>query len=840
MGTVRTSQRRLQFILLLLAGSVLAAGLAPQAHATGYTLTTSVARTQESNTPGVTLYLNVTGAAVSTTYKFTWTVTDPTNHAANAANQTTTTAAQTSFVLSVNYPSSFGGNNINFVGNYTINVQQNNPTSIPTVATGSFLSGLTDKTSYERTLTVSIQARGYNNNSPVTLNISHQATQAPGYPKILTTDGTGILSTAWTIPANVPTGLWTVYLTNTAPTKSVIDNQTLTILSANMTIPSLNIAQASLQRLQKQSFSFTATYPNGSSVRIGSAQILMIEPNGTRISVQANYNSTATRYSAAYVFPPSAVTGSWQASLQPGSFNDSYGNLGPQSTLVANFTIGQVSISIAQLNIGQTSINRTQTQTFSFTAKYPDGTLVRTGSAQVRVTETDGTTSLLSTATYNASLGVFHSTLKVPPTGETGAWAASIDSATFNDGFGNLGPSSGVARAFTVMPTNLTVSASIPSQTYTVGQVIPIYAIIIYPDGSIVTSGNVTATISTTNAQIGTVTLTFVQGQSEWIGAYTVKSTDPSGVILVTLNVSDPSGNTGQETISAIFSVPPTTPPPAPQSFDLYYFLVAALAIGSGGSGLLLFRRINSTHGNFDDEFFRLTGGDFAPGTTILLIGDPGSGTSTLSQAIIHHQLALGRHCGLLTYDAFPAEVIRTMQNFGWDSQGSLNDGKFKILDCYSALAGVENAPVRDPVDFTEISIQVSRLIENASPHPLTLVVDSITPIFNSAPARTVVNFLRVLSAKLKNANGILILTGARGSIPEEVRSNLETTADGVIQLTTTSSGQTDVRTLTVKRLAGRRTSPETVAFEIVPGKGILFKKLRLNIGMISNKKRPS
>jgi len=816
---------------------VLAAGLPPQAHAVGYTLTTSVARTQESNNPNVVLYLNVTGAAVSTTYKFTFVVTDPSNNNKPAANQTTTSATQTSFVLSVNYPSQFG-TNINYVGNYTINVQQNNPVNIPSVATGSFLVGLTDKTSYQRTLTASIKARGYNNNSPVTLNIAHQATQAPGYPKILTTDGTGTLSTAWTIPANVPTGLWTVYLTNTAPTKSVVDNQTFTILPANMTIPGLNIAQASLQRLQKQSFSFTASYPNGSSVRIGSAQILMIESNGTRSSIQANYNTTGTDYSATYNVPPDAVTGSWQASLQPGSFNDSYGNLGPQTTLAGNFTIGLVNISIAQLNMGQTSINRTQTQTFSFTAKYPDGTIVRTGSAQVRVTETDGNTSLLTTATYNSSLGVFHATLKVPPNGETGAWAASIDPAAFNDGFGNLGPSSGVARAFTVMTTSLTVSASIPSQTYTVGQVIPIYAIVIYPDGSIVTSGNVTAIISTTNTQIGTVTLTFVQGQSEWIGAYTVKSTDPSGVILVSLSVSDPSGNTGQETISAIFSVPPTTPPPAPQSFDLYYFLVAALAIGSSGSGVLLFRRINSTHGNFDDEFFRLTGGDFAPGTTILLIGDPGSGTSTLSQAIIHHQLALGRHCGLLTYDAFPAEVIHTMQSLGWDSQGSLNDGTFKILDCYSALAGVENAPVRDPVDFTEISIQVSRLIENASPHPLTLVVDSITPIFNSAPARTVVNFLRVLSAKLTNANGILILAGARGSIPEEVRSNLETTADGVIQLTTTSSGQSEVRTLTVKRLAGRRTSPEPVAFEIVPGKGILFKRLRVNIGMISNKKR--
>ena len=48
-------------------------GLAPQAHAAGYALTMIPARTQKSNTSGVILTLNVTGASVGTTYKFTWT-----------------------------------------------------------------------------------------------------------------------------------------------------------------------------------------------------------------------------------------------------------------------------------------------------------------------------------------------------------------------------------------------------------------------------------------------------------------------------------------------------------------------------------------------------------------------------------------------------------------------------------------------------------------------------------------------------------------------------------------------------------------------------------------------
>ena len=191
-----------------------------------------------------------------------------------------------------------------------------------------------------------------------------------------------------------------------------------------------------------------------------------------------------------------------------------------------------------------------------------------------------------------------------------------------------------------------------------------------------------------------------------------------------------------------------------------------------------------------------------------------------------------------MTYDAFPSEVIRAMRGFGWDPTPNLDNGTLRILDCYSALAGAENAPIRDPVDFTEISIQVSRIIENGSQGPITLVLDSITPIFNSAPSRTVINFLRVLSAKVKNSNGILILTGTKGSIPNEVKSNLETTVDGVIELSTIRGGQTLIRTLTVQRLSGRKVSPYPTEFEIVPGKGMLFRKLRVPIRIISPKRR--
>ncbi|HVH14624.1 MAG TPA: hypothetical protein VNA15_02755 [Candidatus Angelobacter sp.] len=77
-----------------------------------------------------------------------------------------------------------------------------------------------------------------------------------------------------------------------------------------------------------------------------------------------------------------------------------------------------------------------------------------------------------------------------------------------------------------------------------------------------------------------------------------------------------------------------------------------------------------------------------------------------------------------------------------------LEDGSLRILDYYSTLAGDEKTGVKDPLDFTEVSIRISDIIEKATKKPATIILDSITPIFNSSQSKIAINFLRVLGAK--------------------------------------------------------------------------------------------
>jgi len=163
----------------------------------------------------------------------------------------------------------------------------------------------------------------------------------------------------------------------------------------------------------------------------------------------------------------------------------------------------------------------------------------------------------------------------------------------------------------------------------------------------------------------------------------------------------------------------------------------------------------------------------------------------------------------------------------GWDVSAYLENGSLKIIDCYSALAGDANVEVKDPLDFTDVSIRVSEVIEKSARAPVTILFDSITAIFNSTQAKHASNFLRVLGAKVKKGGGILILAATKGSISEEVRFNIEAMVDGVVELTVVRYRNSTKRILTVKKVAGHHILPTQAEFEIADREGIIFRKPR-------------
>src|SRR5437879_1890944 len=201
-----------------------------------------------------------------------------------------------------------------------------------------------------------------------------------------------------------------------------------------------------------------------------------------------------------------------------------------------------------------------------------------------------------------------------------------------------------------------------------------------------------------------------------------------------------------------------------------------------------------------------------------------------LFYALLHGELEAGMPCALLSYDAFPEDVQARMGEFGWDIISHLRKGRLKIIDCYSGLAGQGEGALRDPSDLTELNIQVTSFITKAKNVPVTLILDSLTPIFNGVEAKQAINFLQTVGAKVKKSGGLFILTASRGAIPEDSVSKIRSIVDGVIDLTLVRSGRKAVRYLSVLKMERRRIASDTVLFEIERERGLVFRVSRFRI----------
>jgi len=226
----------------------------------------------------------------------------------------------------------------------------------------------------------------------------------------------------------------------------------------------------------------------------------------------------------------------------------------------------------------------------------------------------------------------------------------------------------------------------------------------------------------------------------------------------------------------------------------------------------------------------QLMGGPLPRGSSILLLGDAGSGKTILSYQFLHEELDSGKLCALLSYDAFPEDVQARMNEFGWDIVSHLRKGRLKIIDCYSSLAGQGEGAIKDPSDLTELNIQVTAFIGRAKGAPVTVVLDSLTPIFNGVEEKQAINFIQTLGAKVKKTGGLFILTASKGAIPDESAAKLKTMVDGVIELSVIRGRGRAHRFLSVVKMERRKISSSSVAFEIDRTRGLVFRVSRFGL----------
>src|SRR5713101_752569 len=556
----------------------------------------------------------------------------------------------------------------------------------------------------------------------------------------------------------------------------------------------------------------------------------VVKPNGTGSATVSRVVTTDNRGNGAvsqfYPDPSFTAVSGTVATDVGGVYNVYVNQTSPTSigtVATGQFTVSSMLNVVVSQPVPGTVLQRGQTTTISATVSALSGP----DNAATVYANTPSSGRLLLPQT---SPGVYTLNYLVSSSDPTGTWTMVVQAS---DSVGNSGISAPVN--ITIAKNDLIIDSLVaynskgdPATSFSTGDSIHAFsrlktsfATSFLPSGQYAVSlrnpsgaliANLTAAYDTTRFGFYTST------------GYPVSAFDPGGTwtLIVTANsINDGFGNTGPGLATSVPLQIVTSP------LSYWPFVVAGIVAILGA--VVTVQRFDTTLEGFQ-HLDQMMGGPLPRGASILLLGDAGSGKTILSYQLLHDELESGRLCALLSYDAFPEDVQARMTDFGWDIVSHLRKGRLRIIDCYSGLAGQGEGAIKDPSDLTELNIQITAFIAKAKGGPVTVVLDSLTPIFNGVDEKQAINFIQTLGGRGKMKDEMFIETAARGAIPDDAAAKLKTMADGVIELGIVRSRGRSHRFLSVPKMERRRISSDTVSFQIDRTRGFVFRVSRFKL----------
>jgi len=556
----------------------------------------------------------------------------------------------------------------------------------------------------------------------------------------------------------------------------------------------------------------------------------VVKPNGTGSATVSKVVSTDNRGNGAvsqfYPDPSFTAVSGTVATDVGGVYNVYVNQTSPTSigtVATGQFTVSSMLNVVVSQPVPGTVLQRGQTTTISATVSALSGP----DNAATVYANTPSSGRLLLPQT---SPGVYTVNYLVSSSDPTGTWTMVVQAS---DSVGNSGISAPVN--ITIAKNDLIIDSLVaynskgdPATSFSTGDSIHAFFRIKYSLGtSYLTSGQYAVGLrNPSGALVANLTAAYDTSRFGFYTStgYPVSAFDQGGTwtLIVSANsVNDGFGNTGPDL--------PTSVPLQIVTSPLSYWPFAVAGIVAVLGGIVTVKRFDTSLEGFQ-HLEQMMGGPLPRGASILLLGDAGSGKTILSYQLLHDELESGRLCALLSYDAFPEDVQARMTDFGWDIISHLRKGRLKIIDCYSGLAGQGEGAIKDPSDLTELNIQITSFIAKAKWGPVTVVLDSLTPIFNGVDDKQAINFIQTLGAKVKKTGGLFIETASKGSIPDDAAAKLKTMADGVFELGIVRSRGKSHRFLSVPKMERRRISSDSVPFQIDRTRGFVFRVSRFSL----------
>ncbi|WP_135610323.1 RAD55 family ATPase [Methanococcoides sp. AM1] len=216
-------------------------------------------------------------------------------------------------------------------------------------------------------------------------------------------------------------------------------------------------------------------------------------------------------------------------------------------------------------------------------------------------------------------------------------------------------------------------------------------------------------------------------------------------------------------------------------------------------------------------------GGGVPPGTTILILAEPGASSELFAQQFIYGGLTNNEEVYYFSAEHPVQEIIEDMRTFGWDIEQYVENGKMEFVDAYTLrFCNILPKSITcnlSAKDFLKQNTDTMNQLKTATSKErggqYRGVIDSISYFLRSYDMKSVTEAIEVISSigKLTNAVQLILMTG--GTHDPQVENGLKSICDGVIEFRMKERGSEIERTILIRKMRGMIPPDKTISYNI-------------------------
>lgn len=169
--------------------------------------------------------------------------------------------------------------------------------------------------------------------------------------------------------------------------------------------------------------------------------------------------------------------------------------------------------------------------------------------------------------------------------------------------------------------------------------------------------------------------------------------------------------------------------------------------------------------------------------STIIIMGDKGTGKDALLNRIIYEGISNGQDSLFVTLDDSPNDVDEDSKYYGMDFEEY--DSNLIYVDGYSWQAGgSDNRYALEGLsDMNQMNMTLTDAMNELKGEKKRIALNSASTLLLYTDPTSTVKFLQVMGAKTTSQNGCLFITLEESTHDNQTKSTVNHIADGVIKL---------------------------------------------------------